>query len=220
MWRFPKPSPAWPASRCHRCSFASRRTSPDIPGSTGIVTERDVMRALARQGSAALALPVGHVCQPSARNRAGRCVRVSRHRPYEPASHPASRRRRWRRAHRRRAFRARPLARSRGARRSRSATKSTQAEDVPSLGRAWAKLPHVAAALLAEGLAGREIAAVISDELGALTARAAVIAERRMAERGQGPPPCPLRVCGVGLCRPRREPARHGPGQRPGVFRG
>ena len=72
------------------------------------------------------------------------------------------------------------------------------AEDVPSLGRAWAKLPHVAAALLLEGLAGREIAAVISDELGALTARAAVIAERRMAERGQGPPPSPYAFAVLG----------------------
>ena len=53
------------------------------------------------------------VCQPSARNHAGRCVRVPRHRAYEPAPHPASRRRGWRRAHRRRAFGARPLACSR-----------------------------------------------------------------------------------------------------------
>jgi CBS domain-containing protein len=72
------------------------------------------------------------------------------------------------------------------------------AEDMPSLGRAWAKLPHVAAALLLEGLAGREIAAVISDELGALTARAAVIAERRMAECGQGPPPSPYAFAVLG----------------------
>ena len=98
----------------------------DRPGSTGIVTERDIMRALAGQGSAALAQPVEHVCQPSARNHAGRCVRVPRHRAYEPAPHPASRRRGWRRAHRRRAFGARPLACSRGARQFRSATKSTQ----------------------------------------------------------------------------------------------
>jgi DNA polymerase-3 subunit epsilon/CBS domain-containing protein len=72
------------------------------------------------------------------------------------------------------------------------------ANDGPSLGRAWAKLPHVAAALLAEGLAGREIAAVISDELGALTARAAVIAERRMAQSGQSAPPCPYALAVLG----------------------
>jgi len=55
---------------------------------------------------------------------------------------------------------------------------------------AWAKLPRVAESLLAEGLSGRDIAEVISRELGALTRQAAVIAERLMRERGHGGPPC------------------------------
>ncbi len=62
---------------------------------------------------------------------------------------------------------------------------------MPALGAAWAKLPHVSASLLAEGLSAREIAAIISRELGALTRQAAVIAERRMLEAGDGDPPCP-----------------------------
>jgi DNA polymerase-3 subunit epsilon/CBS domain-containing protein len=44
--------------------------------------------------------------------------------------------------------------------------------------------------LRAEGLSGRDIAEVISRELGALTRQATVIAERMMRERGQGEPPC------------------------------
>ena len=43
---------------------------------------------------------------------------------------------------------------------------------------------------MAEGLSGRDIAEVISRELGALTGQAAVIAERIMRERGRGDPPC------------------------------
>src|SRR5207247_9380015 len=42
-----------------------------------------------------------------------------------------------------------------------------EARDVAGLGRAWAKLPHVASGLLSEDVPGRHIAAVISRELGA-----------------------------------------------------
>jgi DNA polymerase-3 subunit epsilon/CBS domain-containing protein len=49
---------------------------------------------------------------------------------------------------------------------------------------------RVAAALLEDGVSGREVAAVVSRQLCALTARAAVLAENQMQERGDGPPPC------------------------------
>ena len=49
----------------------------------------------------------------------------------------------------------------------------------------------MAADLAHEGLSGRDVAAVISRELGAMTHRAAVLAEQRMTEAGQGAPPCP-----------------------------
>jgi CBS domain-containing protein len=64
------------------------------------------------------------------------------------------------------------------------------AADAHALALAWAKLPRVAESLMAEGLSGRDIAEVISRELGALTGQAAVIAERIMRQRGQGDPPC------------------------------
>ena len=217
--RLPRHYSAWPASRYRRCLFVFEADSFDISA-----IDRHCDRARHHAGTCgagrrgACAAGRNH-CQPSARNRTGRSIRLSRNRPHEPAWHPASRCHRWRRDIIG-ALSARDLLRMRAGEAVSLDDEIDEAQDVPSLGSAWAKLPHVAAALLAEGLAGREIAAVISDELGALTARAAVIAERRMAERGQGPPPCPLRVCGVGLCRSRREPARDGPGQRPGVFRG
>ena len=43
-----------------------------------------------------------------------------------------------------------------------------EAADAPALAVAWAKLSRVAESLLAEGLSGRDIAEVISSELGAL----------------------------------------------------
>ena len=64
------------------------------------------------------------------------------------------------------------------------------AADAHALAVAWAKLPRVAEALRAEQLSGRDIAEVISRELGALTGQATVIAERIMQQRGEGGPPC------------------------------
>ena len=72
------------------------------------------------------------------------------------------------------------------------------AEDVHGLGRAWSKLPQVAAGLLHEGVSGRDVAALISSELGDLTRRAAVLAEQRLAASGRGGPPCAYAVAVLG----------------------
>ena len=64
------------------------------------------------------------------------------------------------------------------------------ATDAPALAVAWAKLPRVAESLRAEGFTGRDIAEVISRELGALTRQATVIAEGIVRKRGDGGPPC------------------------------
>ena len=69
---------------------------------------------------------------------------------------------------------------------------------VHDLARAWAKLPQVVASLLAEVVSTRDVAAVISRELDALTRHAAVIAEARMRDTRQGDPLCPY-------ARPRRD---------------
>jgi DNA polymerase-3 subunit epsilon/CBS domain-containing protein len=73
-----------------------------------------------------------------------------------------------------------------------------QAEDAHGLAAAWAKLPQLAASLGAEGVGARDIAAVISRELGGLTGQAAVIAEQRMQRDGRGDPPCAYAVAVLG----------------------
>lgn len=72
------------------------------------------------------------------------------------------------------------------------------AEDAAALGQAWATLPAVAQALVREGLSGREVAGVISRELGALTRRAAQLAARDLAAEGDGGPPRPYAVLVLG----------------------
>jgi CBS domain-containing protein len=66
------------------------------------------------------------------------------------------------------------------------------------LGKAWADLVPMARSLMGEAVDPRLIAGVISDEIAALTRRAAQIGEIRMAEAGQGPPPCPYAVMVLG----------------------
>jgi DNA polymerase-3 subunit epsilon/CBS domain-containing protein len=72
------------------------------------------------------------------------------------------------------------------------------AANAHELARAWARLPEVAAGLLAEGLSGREIAAVISHQLAALTERAAILAEQQLRTEGLGAPPCPYVLAVLG----------------------
>ncbi|MGI9385380.1 MAG: DUF294 nucleotidyltransferase-like domain-containing protein [Methyloligellaceae bacterium] len=66
----------------------------------------------------------------------------------------------------------------------------THAESVTELGAIWARLPAVARSMLGEGIGAREIAAVIAEELCALTARAASLAAADMRADGRGEPPC------------------------------
>jgi DNA polymerase-3 subunit epsilon/CBS domain-containing protein len=171
--------------------------SPDTPATVGIVTERDIMRALARQGSAALAQSVGAIASRPLRALPADAfvyraiARLSRLR----IRHLGVSDDRGRIVG---ALSARDLLRVRGVAGVSLGDEIDEAEDVPSLGHSWAKLPHVAAALFAEGLSSREIAAVISTELGALTQRAAVIAERRMAEAGRGSPPSAYAIAVLG----------------------
>jgi DNA polymerase-3 subunit epsilon/CBS domain-containing protein len=74
------------------------------------------------------------------------------------------------------------------------------AEDAATLAQVQAELPGLAGALLADGLDARQVAAIISAEGRALTARAAELAERIMVAEGRGPAPVPycLLVLGSG----------------------
>jgi CBS domain-containing protein len=164
---------------------------PDkLPASAaGIITERDILRALAIEGEGALKLgleqfaskPLAVIPADAFVYRAiGRMSRLKiRHLGVTDESGNLVG-----------ALSARDLLRLRAGEAVSLGDEIDQAEDVHALGLAWAKLAHVAASLLAETVPVRDIAAIISRELGALTRQAAVIAERRMREAGQGGPPC------------------------------
>ena len=170
---------------------------PPSPGETGIVTERDVMRMLARTGADALQTAVGGTAtRPLATVPADAftflaMARMNRLRVRhlgvtDEAGHVIG------------ALSARDLLRQRAEDSIELGDEIDQAADVHDLGTAWAKLPRVAAGLLREGLSGIEIAALISHQLGALTQRATVLAEQRLRNEGHGEAPSPYVLAVLG----------------------
>jgi CBS domain-containing protein len=164
---------------------------------TGIVTERDVLRAIDRLGAAALEKPVGGIAtRPLVSIPADAFVyraigRMSRLRirhlgVVDEAGRVIG------------ALSARDLLRLRAGEAASLGDEIDEAADAHALSVAWAKLPMVAEALLAEGFSGRDIAEVVSAELRALSHQAAVLAERIMRERGLGGPPVPYELIVLG----------------------
>ena len=164
---------------------------------TGIITERDVLRAVSGHGGSALMMPVEQfMSAPLAAIPAdafvyraiGRMSRLKvRHLGVVDETGGVIG-----------ALSARDLLRLRAGEAVALGDEIDAANDVHALGRAWAKLPAVVASLLAEDVGARHVAAVISRELGALTRRAAVIAEGRMRDAGRGEPICPYAVAVLG----------------------
>jgi DNA polymerase-3 subunit epsilon/CBS domain-containing protein len=164
---------------------------------TAIITERDVLRALAEQGAAALTRPVAQfankplVAVPAAAFVYLALARMSRlklrHLGVEDENGEICG-----------IVTSRDLLRLRAQEAQILGDALDLADDVPSLAAAWARLPRAATALIAEGVRGREVAAVISRELGALTRRAGVLAERQMRADGYGEPPCVYALCVLG----------------------
>jgi DNA polymerase-3 subunit epsilon/CBS domain-containing protein len=159
-----------------------------LPHQTGIITERDVLRALARHGADALAMPVGNVMsRPLATVPADEfAYRAIGHMRRLQVRHLGVTDQNGRVVG---ALSARDLLKMRAEKAVWLGDEIEQAEDVWALAGAWAKLPLVAEALRAETLSGRDVAAVISGEVAALTRRAAVLAEQRLRE-SHGEPPC------------------------------
>jgi DNA polymerase-3 subunit epsilon/CBS domain-containing protein len=160
----------------------------DGEAQAAIVTEGDVMRVLASDGAGALARPVGEIAsRPLIAIGAGDYVyraigRMSERRirhlaVTDDAGQVVG------------ALSARDLLRLRSGEALMLGDAIDTAEDAHALAVAWARLPDVVAGLVEEQVAAREIAAIISRETQAMTARAGVIAERRMAEEGGGGPP-------------------------------
>jgi CBS domain-containing protein len=164
---------------------------------TGIVTERDVLRAVASHGVAALAMPVEQLMSKPLEaipadafvyRAIGRMSRLKvRHLGVVDEAGGVIG-----------ALSARDLLRLRASEAVTLGDEIDAAGDVHALAAAWAKLPQVAASLLAEDVSARDVAAVISRELGALTRQAAVIAEARMRSAGAGDPVCPYALAVLG----------------------
>jgi DNA polymerase-3 subunit epsilon/CBS domain-containing protein len=167
------------------------------PRTTAIITERDVLRAMSEHGAEALNHPVAEfassplVTLPAADfvyRALGRMSRLKlRHLGVEDDHGEVCG-----------IVTSRDLLRLRAEEATVLGDALDQAEGVPSLAAAWAHLPRAAAGLVAEGVGARDIAAVISRELGALTRRAGVLAEGRMKAEGRGPPPCAHALCVLG----------------------
>lgn len=164
---------------------------------TAIVTERDVLRALAEHGAASLQQPVAQyaskplIVLPAAAFVYVALSRMSRlklrHLGVENENGEICG-----------VVTSRDLLRLRAQEATILGDALGQADDVQDLGVAWSKLPQAAAGLVAEGVSARDIAAVISRELGAMTRRAGILAERRMLTEGHGGPPCPYALCVLG----------------------
>ena len=158
------------------------------PQELGIITERDVLRAIADHGTAALFMPInGIVSAPLLTVPAdafvyraiGRMRRLKlRHLGVVDESGRVCG-----------AVSARDLSRLRSEDVGGLGDDADEADDVAALARAWARVPPAAERLLGEGIPAPDIAAVISRELGALTRRAGMLARRRMQADALGPPP-------------------------------
>jgi CBS domain-containing protein len=163
----------------------------------GIVTERDVMRLIARHGAGALAEPLAaHASRPLETVGAddfvyraiGRMARRNvRHLGVVDAFGEVVG-----------ALSARDLLRLRASEAHILGDAIEAASDVPQLAAAWAGAPKMAAGLVAEGVPARDVAAVVSSEICELTRKAAVLAERALVEGGAGPAPAPFAVLVLG----------------------
>ena len=170
---------------------------PPSPAGTGIITERDVMRTLARSGADALQTAVaGTATRPLVTVPADAfaflaMARMNRLRIRHLGVTDATGRVVG-------ALSARDLLRLRAEGSIELGDEIDQAADVHDLAGAWAKLPQVVAGLVGEGLSGNEIATLISHQLGMLTQRAAVLAEQRVRKEGYGEAPCPYVLAVLG----------------------
>ena len=178
----------------------------------GIVTERDVLRAIARFGAAALDLPVGQIMsRPLAAVPAdafvyraiGRMNRLkTRHLGVvDEAGRVVG------------ALSARDLLRLRAGEAISLGDEIDDAADAHALAVAWAKLPRVAESLLAEGLVRPRHRG--SDFPRTRRAHRAGRRDRRADHAGAWPGRSPMRLCHdrARIGRPRRKPAGDGPGQ-------
>jgi CBS domain-containing protein len=162
---------------------------PFMHDKLGILTERDVMRTLSKSGADALGLKVedimscplltiadeAFVYRAVARMNTNKVRHLAVTDSHEHIVGVVS---------------VRDLLRLRAQEAITLGDEIDTASETSDLAAAWSTLPGVAESLLKEGLEAKQIAAIISRELGALTRQAAVLAERQMVSEGKGNPPC------------------------------
>ncbi len=163
----------------------------------GIVTERDVLRAIAGGTAGVLDGPVDqYVVRPLVAldqdefvYRAMSCMSAQgfRHLGVTDAAGEVVG-----------AVSARDLLRQRAASAVALGDNIDAAESAATLGQVWSALSTVVRGLVEDEVDPRDIAAVISRELRALTRRACEIAEAEMADAGKGAPPVPYAMIVLG----------------------
>lgn len=169
----------------------------DHSGALGIVTERDLLRAIGSNGAEALTLPIGTIMNSPLQTvsedafvyRAiGRMDRLGfRHLGVRNSAGEITG-----------AVTTRNLLRHRASHAIVLGDEIDSASTSAALARAWAQLPLMARSLLEQDVDPRTISHVISSEIRILTRRAAQLAEAAMADDGRGPPPVPYSVLVLG----------------------
>ncbi len=166
-------------------------------GEIGIVTERDMLRALDAHGSGGfekslediMSSPLQTVPEAAFVYRAvGRLNRLGfRHLGVSDARGEIVG-----------AVTTRNLLRHRAAAAIMLGDEIDSAPSTAVLAAAWAKLPVMARSLVDDEVDPRTICAVVSEEIRELTRRAAELAEAKLAADGRGPPPVPYAVLVLG----------------------
>ncbi|MCB1387323.1 MAG: CBS domain-containing protein [Nitratireductor sp.] len=178
--------------------LVSRRESGGHPvDDYAIITERDVMRQIARAGASALGKKAGSVAiAPLLTVREGAFVYRA-----------MSRMRRLKVRHLAVTDDAMNLTGMLSARdllklRADAAIALDDAIDdgasAADLASAWGTLPAVVHSLIAEKLDAHTVTRIVSEEIRAMTGRAAILAEQGMQADGFGAPPCPYAVIVLG----------------------
>lgn len=168
-------------------------------GALGIVTERDVLRAVAQTGSIGMHQPLHAVMsKPVATVREEALVFVALGRmdrlkirhlaAVDRQGHPVG------------IVSARALLKLRAKSALALGDEIASAPDAKALNAAHDKIPELAKALSEEGVEATGVANVISTILRDITARAAELAETAMAEDGWGGPPVPGCLLVLGSC--------------------
>ncbi len=176
---------------------ADNPSAASLVSDHGIVTERDMMRALAADGAGMLSRPLSGMMTRPLVSIAGEAFlyRAAARMQRLGIRHLAVRDEAGRLGG---VVSARDLLRLRAGAAIGLEDELATAGDAAALAAAWARLPTVVDRLIAEQLDAPTIAAIASEELRVVTRRAVELAETAMAAEGLGRPPCPFAVMVLG----------------------